>query len=190
MIKEGILDKYGRPNEKTPPDWEKKLFEKESSVKPAVSPAAQVCNLTFVKIFRHVYFESRTHDSTPCRFGPSVGRWHFWAVCENSLHYCPCPTIRDWSALYPALFNLTFEVEIADALEHSTILFYSSWKGEIRSGKITGEIWNSKRGTLNVWICPFQSLASRSEFRSWSRKRVPWDWLGEKCFVEPRMSRD
>merc|ERR1712142_1042236 len=41
MIKEGILDKYGRPNEKTPPDWEKKLFEKESSVKPAVSPAAQ-----------------------------------------------------------------------------------------------------------------------------------------------------
>jgi len=36
MIKEGALDKYGRPNEKTPPDWEKKLFSDDA--KP---PAAQ-----------------------------------------------------------------------------------------------------------------------------------------------------
>lgn len=38
MIKEGALDKYGRPNEKTPPDWEKKLF----SDSPAQDQAAGV----------------------------------------------------------------------------------------------------------------------------------------------------
>ena len=26
MVKEGLLDKYGRPNEKTPKDWLKKLY--------------------------------------------------------------------------------------------------------------------------------------------------------------------
>ena len=36
MVKDGALDKYGRPNEKTPPDWEKKLFSEDA--KP---PAAQ-----------------------------------------------------------------------------------------------------------------------------------------------------
>ena len=39
MIKEGVLDKYGRPNEKTPPDWEKKLFSEE---KKPTSPQPQV----------------------------------------------------------------------------------------------------------------------------------------------------
>ena len=41
MIKDGTLDKYGRPNEKTPPDWEKKLFSSEKGP-GAVTPAPQV----------------------------------------------------------------------------------------------------------------------------------------------------
>merc|ERR1719259_1474467 len=40
MIKDGTLDKYGRPNEKTPPDWEKKLFSSEKEP-GAVTPAPQ-----------------------------------------------------------------------------------------------------------------------------------------------------
>merc|ERR1712212_946437 len=44
MIKEGALDKYGRPNEKTPPDWEKKLFSddaKPPAAKPQVASEAK-----------------------------------------------------------------------------------------------------------------------------------------------------
>merc|ERR1739838_1194658 len=38
MVKEGVLDKYGRPNEKTPPDWEKKLYTEDSAGVPATAP--------------------------------------------------------------------------------------------------------------------------------------------------------
>merc|ERR1739838_1112576 len=38
MVKEGVLDKYGRPNEKTPPDWEKKLYTEDSAAVPATAP--------------------------------------------------------------------------------------------------------------------------------------------------------
>ena len=43
-------------------------------------------------------------DSTPCRVGQSVSPSVFFFNCERCLHYCPCQTVRDSGAVYPALF--------------------------------------------------------------------------------------
>ena len=57
-----------------------------------------------------VRFLSRKRDSTHCRDGRYVGI----SVCpsvtflnfELFSHYCSCPTVCDWIAVYPALFLL------------------------------------------------------------------------------------
>ena len=42
----------------------------------------------------------------PCRSVRwSVGRSIIHLNCERFLHYCSCPTVRDWIAVYPALFT-------------------------------------------------------------------------------------
>ena len=38
--------------------------------------------------------------------GPSVGRSVTFLNSERFSHYCSCPTVRDWIAVYPALFFL------------------------------------------------------------------------------------
>ena len=38
---------------------------------------------------------------------PSVRPKYFWN-CERFSHYCSCPTVRDWIAVYPVLFILKF----------------------------------------------------------------------------------
>ena len=52
--------------------------------------------------------QSRTRDSTPCRVGrqvsPSVGPSVTFLNSERFSHYCSCPNICDWNAVYPALF--------------------------------------------------------------------------------------
>ena len=52
MIKEGALDKYGRPNEKTPPDWEKKLFSDDAKP-PAAQPQVRriMHDFTIVQLY-------------------------------------------------------------------------------------------------------------------------------------------
>merc|ERR1711946_57208 len=41
----------------------------------------------------------------PCRWvGKLVGRFVTFLNSERFLHYCSCPTVRDWIAVYPALF--------------------------------------------------------------------------------------
>ena len=47
-------------------------------------------------------FNSRTHDSTPCRVGPSVP---IFFNCERISYYSPCPAVRDCLTEYPALFS-------------------------------------------------------------------------------------
>ena len=37
--------------------------------------------------------------------GPSVGPSVTFLNSERVLHYCSCPTVRDWIAVYPALFE-------------------------------------------------------------------------------------
>ena len=48
----------------------------------------------------------------PCRLvgmsvRPSVGPSVTFLNSERFLHYCSCPTVRDWIAMYPALFSTT-----------------------------------------------------------------------------------
>ena len=59
----------------------------------------------------HSGFLSRGHATTPCRVGRSVGPSVLNS--ERFLHYCSCPTVRDWIAVYPALFTLTPSHRIA-----------------------------------------------------------------------------
>ena len=42
--------------------------------------------------------------------GPSVGRSVTFLNSERFSHYCSCPTVRDWIAVYPALLNLDFPI--------------------------------------------------------------------------------
>ena len=52
-------------------------------------------------------FQSRTRDSTPChvgrQVGPSIRPSVTFLNSGRFSHYCSCPTIRDWIAVYPAL---------------------------------------------------------------------------------------
>ena len=64
----------------------------------------------YLSVCLHVCFQSRRRDSTPCRVGRSVGRSIRPSVPPsvtflNSEHYGSCPTVRDWIAVYPALFH-------------------------------------------------------------------------------------
>ena len=38
--------------------------------------------------------------------GPSVRRSVTFLNSERFSHYCSCPTVRDWIAVYPALFSI------------------------------------------------------------------------------------
>ena len=64
--------------------------------------------LTWVKMFRFLVACTRLY-TLPCRsVGRSVSRSVRPSVTflnsEWFLHYCSCPTVRDWIAVYPALF--------------------------------------------------------------------------------------
>ena len=58
--------------------------------------------------YRFLVADTRLY-TLPCRsVGRSVGRYVGPSVTflnsERFLHYCSCPTVRDWIAVYPALF--------------------------------------------------------------------------------------
>ena len=52
-------------------------------------------------------------------FGPSVRRSVSFLNCKQFLHYCPCPTVRDAGAVYPALF----------LEDHRILLFFTNNSG-------------------------------------------------------------
>ena len=62
-----------------------------------------------VRIFSdHVFFKlfSRGHATLhlAVSVGRSVSRYVTFLNSERFSHYCSCPTVRDWIAVYPALF--------------------------------------------------------------------------------------
>ena len=69
-----------------------------------------LCQKRYVQIQRCTFLVADTRLYTsPCRsVGPSVGPSVRFLNSERFSHYCSCPTVRDWIAVYPALFFLRF----------------------------------------------------------------------------------
>ena len=54
-------------------------------------------------MFSFFLFADTLLYTLPCR---SVRRSVTFLNCEQFPHHCSCPTVRDWIAVYPALFQL------------------------------------------------------------------------------------
>merc|ERR1712142_212993 len=62
------------------------------------------CFIFFLLFFSFLVADTRLY-TLPCRsVGPSVRRSVTFLNCERFWLYCSCPTVRDWIAVYPALF--------------------------------------------------------------------------------------
>merc|ERR1739838_56265 len=73
MIKEGALDKYGRPNEKTPPDWEKKLFSVDAKPPAAQPQVASEAKKEEKKVKKTEDAESKPEvDATDASIAPAA----------------------------------------------------------------------------------------------------------------------
>ena len=54
--------------------------------------------------FSHVFSRGHAILHLAVSVGRSVGRSVTFLNSERFWHYCSCPTVRDWIAVYPALF--------------------------------------------------------------------------------------
>ena len=74
---------------------------------PCMAPAHP--HATSVAVYPALFIFSRGHGTLhlAVSVGPSIGRSVTFLNSDWFLHYCSCPTVRDWIAVYPALFFLS-----------------------------------------------------------------------------------
>ena len=74
-------------------------------------------------------------------FSSSISQSELFLNCERFLHYCPCPTIRDCLAVYPALLPLVNSITMCwvrypllAQLSRRFLFFYSFGNGKVDTG--------------------------------------------------------
>ena len=90
--------------------------------------------------------------------GPSVGRSVTFLNSKRFLHYCSCPTVRDWTAVYPALFLIHQNL-------HCSFLFDTA--GTTRTSSEA-----NKTAARRDWDVTKRSSASKANHglkRSWTK---------------------
>ena len=96
-------------------------------------------------------FFSRTRDSTTCRVGrsirPSVTPSVTSLTCQRFSHYCSCPTVRDWVAVYLALLNIVRPLNVFNVPKIFPCLCNLDIRYMVVCG---GAVW----GCWNTWIVP------------------------------------
>ena len=72
-----------------------------------IQPDNQLCSLTsflYVCLNQNIFSRGHATLHLAVLVGRSVRPSVTFLNCEQFSHYCSCPTVRDWIAVYPALF--------------------------------------------------------------------------------------